>query len=60
MVFFDSNLMHGSNGNITPFARSNAFFVYNRVDNALEAPYAAAAPRPPHIAHREVEPLPRG
>jgi ectoine hydroxylase len=60
VVFFDSNLMHGSNGNITPYARSNAFFVYNRVDNALEAPYAAAAPRPAHIAHREVEPLPRG
>jgi ectoine hydroxylase len=59
VVFFDSNLMHGSNGNITPFARSNAFFVYNAVSNALQEPFAAAAPRPPHIAHREVEPLPR-
>jgi ectoine hydroxylase len=42
VVFFDSNMMHGSNGNITPFARSNAFFVYNHVDNALVAPFAAA------------------
>jgi ectoine hydroxylase len=59
VVFFDSNIMHGSNGNITPFARSNAFFVYNAVSNALEEPFAAESPRPPHIAHREVEVLPR-
>jgi ectoine hydroxylase len=59
VVFFDSNIMHGSNGNITPFARSNAFFVYNAVSNALEEPFAADAPRPAHIAHREVEVLPR-
>jgi ectoine hydroxylase len=59
VVFFDSNIMHGSNGNITPFARSNAFFVYNAVSNAVIEPFAAASPRPPHIAHREVEVLPR-
>lgn len=59
VLFFDSNVMHGSAGNITPFARSNAFFVYNSVDNALGEPYAASAPRPDHIAHREVRPLPR-
>ena len=59
VVFFDSNLMHGSNGNITPFARSNAFFVYNHVGNALVEPFAADEPRPGYIAHREVDPLPR-
>jgi ectoine hydroxylase len=59
VVFFDSNIMHGSNGNITPFARSNAFFVYNAVSNALEEPFAADTPRPAHIAHRDVEVLPR-
>ncbi len=59
VVFFDSNIMHGSNGNITPFARSNAFFVYNAVSNALEDPFAAPGPRPPHVAHRQVEVLPR-
>ncbi len=26
VILFDSNTMHGSNGNITPFPRSNAFF----------------------------------
>lgn len=56
-VMFDSNLMHGSNGNITPFARSNIFIVYNSVENALEEPYAAAAPRPQHLGNRE---FPRG
>jgi ectoine hydroxylase len=59
VVFFDSNLMHGSSSNITPFARSNAFFVYNHVDNALEVPFGGTDPRPPHVAHREVDPLPR-
>lgn len=57
VVFFDSNLMHGSNGNITPLARRNAFVVYNSVDNALDRPFAAPAPRPEHIAARTVRPL---
>src|SRR5690606_561112 len=34
-VFFDSNCMHGSNGNITPFPRRNVFMVFNSVENAL-------------------------
>ncbi len=44
--------MHGSNGNITPFPRSNAFFVFNAVSNALQPPFAAAAPRPDFLARR--------
>ncbi|MGS0758648.1 phytanoyl-CoA dioxygenase family protein, partial [Roseateles sp. GG27B] len=32
VVFFDCNTMHGSNSNITPYPRSNVFFVYNSVD----------------------------
>ena len=59
MIFFDSNIMHGSSSNITPFARSNAFFVYNHVDNALQEPFAADAPRPEHIAHRDAPVVPR-
>ena len=53
LIFFDSNTMHGSNGNITPFPRSNAFFVFNAVSNALRAPFAAGSPRPPHLARRD-------
>ena len=52
LIFFDCNTMHGSNGNITPFPRSNAFFVFNAVSNALEAPFAAARPRPDFLARR--------
>lgn len=52
LIFFDSNLMHGSNGNITPFPRSNAFFVFNAVSNQLRHPYAAPKPRPEFLAER--------
>lgn len=54
---FDCNCMHGSNGNITPFPRSNVFVVFNSVDNTLVEPYAAPAPRPPFIAAREFTPV---
>ncbi|MBI1890249.1 MAG: ectoine hydroxylase [Burkholderiales bacterium] len=53
VVFFDCNTMHGSNGNITPFPRSNVFFVYNSIDNQLDAPKEDLKPRPEFIAARE-------
>ncbi|WP_217246063.1 ectoine hydroxylase [Streptomyces sp. AC602_WCS936] len=52
-VMFDSNLLHGSNGNLSPFARSNIFIVYNSVENTLEAPFSAPKPRPQHLSNRE-------
>ena len=58
VVFFDCNAMHGSASNISPWPRSNAFFVYNSVENALGEPYAAPAPRPEFIASRDFTPLP--
>ena len=58
VTLFDCNLLHGSNGNITPFARTNLFLVYNSVENALEAPFSGQAPRPPHVAVRDAAPLP--
>lgn len=51
-TMFDGNCMHGSADNITPFPRANLFIVYNSVDNALNAPYAARTPRPDFIAAR--------
>jgi ectoine hydroxylase len=53
VLFFECNVLHGSNGNITPYPRSNAFFVYNSVENALEAPFAAEKPRPWFLANRD-------
>jgi ectoine hydroxylase len=57
VVLFDCNTMHGSNGNITPFPRANAFLVYNAVSNRLQAPFGADAPRPCFIAARDVAPI---
>lgn len=53
VVVFDCNVMHGSNGNITPFPRANAFFVYNAVSNRLTAPFGAPQPRPEFVAARQ-------
>ncbi|MGH3560963.1 MAG: ectoine hydroxylase [Mycobacterium sp.] len=56
-VFFDSNCMHGSSSNITPYPRSNVFIVYNSVENTLVEPFGAAAPRPTFIASRTFDPV---
>ena len=56
-TLFDSNCMHGSGSNITPYPRSNIFVVFNSVENALVDPFAAPAPRPAHVAAREVRPV---
>lgn len=53
VILFDCNTLHGSNGNITPFPRSNAFFVYNAWSNRLEQPFAANAPRPAFLSARD-------
>jgi ectoine hydroxylase len=53
VIIFDCNMMHGSNGNITPFPRTNAFFVYNAMSNQLVEPFGAKKPRPPFIANRD-------
>ncbi|WP_114950945.1 ectoine hydroxylase [Sphingosinicella terrae] len=57
IILFDCNMMHGSNGNITPFPRANAFLVFNAVSNRLQAPFAADRPRPPFVAERDFAPI---
>jgi ectoine hydroxylase len=58
VVLFDCNTMHGSNGNITPMARANAFIVYNARSNLLGDPFGAPRPRPEFVASRKrVRPL---
>jgi len=56
-LLFDSNIMHGSSSNITPFPRSNIFLVFNSVENTPAEPYAAAAPRPTYIGSRDFTPV---
>ncbi len=53
VLFFDCNVMHGSNGNITPWPRSNVFMVYNSLENTLEAPRYGLKPRPEFVATRK-------
>lgn len=57
VTFFDCNLMHGSNSNISPLPRRNLFGVYNSVENALVEPFSAPAARPEHIASRTFDPV---
>ena len=58
VVFFDCNVMHGSNGNISPLPRRNLFVVFNSVLNPLVEPFAAPAPRPEFVATRAGMPAP--
>jgi len=59
VTFFECNLMHGSNSNISPLPRHNVFMVFNSVENTLVDPYCGLAPRPPYIAERaRAEPIP--
>mgnify|MGYP000692494692 CR=1 FL=1 len=53
VILFDCNTIHGSNGNITPFPRSNAFFVYNAWSNRVVSPFAAKSPRPAFLSSRD-------
>jgi ectoine hydroxylase len=57
VILFDCNTMHGSNGNITPFPRANAFLVYNAVSNQLQRPFGAEKPRPDFVAARRPRPI---
>jgi ectoine hydroxylase len=57
VTIFDCNVMHGSNSNISPLPRTNAFFVFNALSNRPAAPYCGQKPRPEFIGAREtIEP----
>lgn len=53
MILFDCNILHGSNSNISPYPRSNIFFVYNALSNRVGVPYCGQKPRPEYVAARE-------
>ena len=52
VIFFDCNVMHASGVNLSPWPRSNAFFVYNSLENLPGDPFGGTAPRPEHLASR--------
>jgi len=53
LLLFECNTLHASNRNMSPWPRSNLFFVYNSIDNPLGAPYSANEPRPEFLAARQ-------
>jgi ectoine hydroxylase len=53
VIIFDCNTMHGSNGNITPDPRSNAFIVYNAISNQVTEPFCDRPPRPEYLCSRK-------
>ena len=53
MILFDCNILHGSGSNISPYPRSNVFFVYNAISNRVGVPYCRQQPRPEYVATRE-------
>jgi len=58
LLLFECNTLHASNKNMSPWPRSNLFFVYNSVDNTLKEPFCGNKPRPEFLATRErCEPL---
>lgn len=56
VLFFDCNIMHGSNGNISPYPRSNLFFVYNSVENTPIRPFGPDTLRPDFLGSRDFTP----
>jgi ectoine hydroxylase len=53
VIIFECNTLHGSNSNITPFPRSNAFLVYNALSNQVGRPFCDQQPRPEYICTRQ-------
>lgn len=59
LVFHDGNIMHGSPDNISPTPRTNAFFVFNSVENLPTKPFGAPKPRAKFLALDDYTPLKR-
>lgn len=53
LLLFECNTLHASNSNMSPWPRSNLFFVYNSVNNRLEQPLSGKEPRPEYLGARE-------
>ncbi len=57
LVIHDGNVMHGSPDNISPFDRTNSFFVYNSVDNKPVKPFGAKSPRAEFLSLQDFTPI---
>lgn len=58
LIIFECNTLHASNADMSPYPRSNLFFVYNSVHNRLAVPYGGTDPRPEFLgARNHTQPL---
>lgn len=57
LVLHDGNVMHGSPDNISPDSRTNAFFVYNSIENKPVEPFAAKGNRADFLCLRDFKAL---
>lgn len=53
LIVFECNTLHGSNANMSPWPRSNLFFVYNSIHNQLVQPFCGNRPRPGFLGNRD-------
>ena len=57
LVIQDGNLMHGSPDNISPYNRTNAFFVFNSVENKPLKPFGSKSNRADFLCLKTFTPL---
>jgi ectoine hydroxylase len=57
LVIHDGNTMHGSPDNISPYDRTNAFFVFNSVENKPVQPFGAKTTRADFLCLKDFTPL---
>ena len=57
LLLFDCNVMQASASNLTPYPRASVVYVFNSVENAAEAPFAARSPRPDYVGSRDFTPV---
>lgn len=53
LILFECNTLHASNANMSPWPRSNLFFVYNSIENQLTRPFCGTSARPEFLGNRE-------
>lgn len=57
LVIHDGNIMHGSPDNISPYPRTNTFFVYNSINNIPTKPFGAPRPRAEFLCLKDYKPI---
>ena len=59
VVFHEGNILHSSPDNVSPWPRTNLFYVYNSVENKPVAPYGGTKPRPHFLRSTDFTPVRR-